>query len=121
MSFDPLASWVRENCDSMRPIRWNCIKLSENFTEATARATVEICLLAWKDKKRFACEVYMKNGCRADIVVPEWTYPVIEIRDSETDHSIESKTAKYNEIGLWFLDVPASLEGINKVILEEGI
>lgn len=120
MTFDPVTAWVKENARD-HTVNWGRINVGSGFTYDTARTTVDICMLAKKQGYKFATEVWMKNGCRADIVVPEWPYSVIEVVCSERAISIERKRRVYEAGGLWFLEVPASEEGVALVRREQGI
>lgn len=107
MKQELLNRFVKENLDPMRKIAWNSVKFSSNFTPETMKTTVAVALWAWQHDYQFATEAYMKNGCRADVLIPDFQFPIIEIVDSETEESLSNKRRKYEEIGLWFLEVPA--------------
>lgn len=82
------------------------------WTEATARTTIEVCLWAWKRGLLFATEVPMIGmSRRADIVIPElFQAQIVEVVDTESVESIESKRVEYSRQGMTFLAVPADPE-----------
>jgi hypothetical protein len=100
------------------------IKLARNFTDDTARTICEICLWLRKNGYTYATEVKMKFGQRADICVPELLgSQVLEIMDSETVYSIESKRVVYEKHGIDMLAVPASdhKQAIRMIIEANGL
>lgn len=79
------------------------------WTQATVNTTLAICGEAYKRGYVFYTEVYFFRGKRrADIVIPEYfDAQVIEIFDSESKESIDSKRKDYQAAHIAYMAVPA--------------
>lgn len=110
--------FVREHVDIMARINWNKVGFRDGWTKKTARTTLDICFWLWLNGYRFGTEVKMKNGLRADILVPElYGSQVIEVMDSETPEMLDVKRKKYSAGGIEMLGVPADTSEALKLIM----
>lgn len=107
-----LADFARKHLEPMQRIEWNRPpKLNHSWSTPTVDTTLSICGWAAKNKLYFACETKMKNGRRADIIIPElFEAQIIEIYDSETTQSLESKQYDYTATGAVMRAIPADPE-----------
>lgn len=103
------ADFKRWHVDPMATIRWNTVQFRQGFTKATMRTTVVIALWCWHNGIEFATEVKMRNGLRADIIIPSLVgSQAIEIMDSETNESLKQKQSLYQADGIECIGVPAN-------------
>ena len=89
-----IQEWKRRHVDTMAKINWNKVPIHQNSTEDTWDATFHVCKAARKNGYLFACEVKMRNGRRADVIIPEANM-VVEIYDTESQESLDAKQEDY--------------------------
>lgn len=116
---DASSVFVRDHVNPMARTDWNHIRLRDGWSVPTARTTTLLALWCWENGYKFATEVKMKNGLRADLVVPElYGSQIIEVVDTETEDSLARKRKKYSLEGLEFLSVPASFSEAVRLVRE---
>lgn len=119
-------SFKRKYFDNLvgRKIHHRNVHLNPNWTENTIKTSLAIAFWAWEHDLEFYTEVPMiANKRRADFVIPEaYGAQIIEIHDSESLESIESKRVDYRKKNIDFLAVPADPErAINLIITATNI
>lgn len=114
-----LNDFKRDKVDPRRGADYNTAKIPKGWTQETVRTTFEIVMWAHTLGYWWALEVYMKNGRRADVIIPElYGSQAIEVVDSESEESIEAKRQDYADIGVEMLAVPADYRRAIEMIRE---
>lgn len=83
MNQTDLNNFVRKIFDQYKPKHKNIICHDNNTTYKHRELVNLVCEWCIRNKLIFYTRAFLKGGEIADIVIPELTFPIIEIRDSE--------------------------------------